>query len=58
MRRDAGAVQFRVAKVDASGKAIRGQHHYISLSGSLRSKGEADQAINLLIEKFDKQASA
>ena len=51
-------MQFRVAKVDASGKAIRGQHHYISLSGSLRSKGEADQAINLLIEKFDKQASA
>jgi len=52
---DAGAVQFRVAKVDpVTGKALRGQNHYVSLSGALRSKGESDMALNKLMETLDK----
>ena len=57
-------MQFRVAKIDsATGRAVKGADgkvasYYISLSGSLRSKGEADQAIMLLVDRFDKAAPA
>jgi small subunit ribosomal protein S21e len=48
---DRGAVQFRVAKVDNKGVAIKGEHQYISLSGFIRSKGDSDFAVNEIVKK-------
>lgn len=48
---DRGAVQFRVAQVEKDGTMKRGEYVYISLSGSLRSKGEADMAVNELVKQ-------
>jgi small subunit ribosomal protein S21e len=47
---DRGAVQFRVAHVSKEGYMIKDSYTYISLSGKLRSRGEADMAVNELVK--------
>ena len=46
---DRGAVQFRVAHTNKEGIA-NGDYTYIVLSGKLRSRGEADLAVNELVK--------
>ena len=48
---DRGAVQFRIAHVDSKGVMVKGEYTYISLSGFIRSKGDADMAVNELAKK-------
>ena len=47
---DKGAVQFRVAHVNKDGHMIKDTYTYISLSGKLRGRGEADMAVNELVK--------
>lgn len=42
---DRGAVQFRIAHVNKEGYMIKDTYSYISLSGKLRARGEADMAV-------------
>ena len=45
---DRGAVQFRIAHVNKDGYMVKDSFTYISLSGKLRARGEADMAVNEL----------
>ena len=47
---DRGAVQFRVAHVDAKG-VMNKEYTHVSLSGFIRSKGDSDFAVNELAKK-------
>ena len=48
---DRGAVQFRIAHVNEQGVAKKNEGTYIALCGFIRSKGEADMAVNELAKK-------